>query len=317
MRRGTVRARGGRSRLARVTDAVVVGAGPAGLSAALQLVRQGLEVVVLERDRPGGQLSAANLVENYPGISPLPGAALARRIAAQARRAGVRVVREEALRIARGPPLTVVTSAGRRRARAVVVATGAEPVGVRGIDTVYGIRDARRYRGREVAIVGGGDAALDAALRLRGAGARVTVLCRGALSALPLLVRRCRRAGVRVLTGCPVLSLTRGAGRPGGSRAGGAGRGWRVETAVGSMEFDGVLSALGKVPRAGILPLPIERLRPHPLTGRTVVPGLYIIGDLAAGRHRQLAVAAGMGVAAAMDAADFIEGRRGSRGAGW
>ncbi|MGQ9583032.1 MAG: NAD(P)/FAD-dependent oxidoreductase [Thermoplasmatota archaeon] len=283
-------------------DAVVVGAGPAGLSAALQLVREGRKALVIERGRPGGQLLAAGLVENYPGVRPLAGGALARRFLRSAREAGVRVVRGEVLGLSGRGPFRVLTSGGVLRARVVVAATGAQPRGLWGLPSVYEVQDVRKYRGLRVAVIGCGDAALDSALRLRGAGARVTVFCRSGPRALPLLVERCSRAGVKVLHRSAARAVRR------------VGERLIVESDVGETEVDVALSAVGKEPRTGVLPLPIGRLRPHPLSGRTTVPGLYVVGDAASGRFRQVAVAAGMGVAAAMDAADFLRSRRSGRG---
>lgn len=300
---GYMRQSAGTGRAARgaILDAIVVGAGPAGLAAGVQLVRSGLRVVAIERGRPGGQLHSAALVENYPGISPTPGRRLAPRLAEWARTRGLRIIRGEVLGVEGRGPFTVVTRSGRRRARAVVVATGAGPRELGELQSVYELRETRRYRGRRVVIIGGGDAAFDAALRLRRVNSRVTVACRGRPSALPLLVERCLRAGVRVVSFAPLRGVSRIA------------RGLRVETGAGELFADEVLTAVGKEPMEEILPLPLSKLRPHPLTGRTRIPGLYVIGDLAAGRYRQVAVAAGMGVAAAMDAAAFL----GATADGW
>ncbi|MEM3043482.1 MAG: NAD(P)/FAD-dependent oxidoreductase [Thermoplasmata archaeon] len=294
-------ARAFRAPRSEILDAIVVGAGPAGLAAGVQLVRSGLGVIAIERGRPGGQLHSASLVENYPGISPMPGRRLALRLAGWARAAGLRILRDEVLRVSGRGPFTVETRRGMRRARVVVVAAGAGPRGPGELPSVYGLENLRRYRGRRVVIIGGGDAAFDCALRLCRVASRVSVVCRGRPSALPLLVERCRRAGVLLIQSAPLKGVSRTA------------RGFRVETAAGELSADDVLTATGKEPREEILPLPLSELRPHPLTGRTGVPGLYVVGDLSAGRYRQVAVAAGMGVAAAMDAAEFL----GAGGEGW
>lgn len=285
----------------RSVDAVVVGAGPAGLAAAVQLTRQGIDTVVFEKDRPGGQVATANLVENYLGLYRLPGAEIARLFVRHALNAGVRIRNAEVLGIRNRGRFLLRTTMGPWKARAVVLATGAVPVELAGAppSVQYDTRAMEDFKGKRTVILGGGDAAFDRALRVNRVSSSVTVICRGKPSALPLLLDRCRESSITVVTdgGEPVIS-----------RGGGV---IEVRTRKGSFCADVLVASIGKRADASGLLGTRAPLEPAFPDGHTRVPGLYVIGDLASGRHRYLSVATAMGVAAAEHATDFIRKGRG------
>ena len=108
-----------------MTDIIVVGAGPAGLTAAMYAARAGKRVLVLEGDAPGGQINFSPLVENYPGVPSVPGIKLAEDLLRQAEDLGVQVEYETVTDFrTRGPGFQVVTDGAVRECRALILAAG-------------------------------------------------------------------------------------------------------------------------------------------------------------------------------------------------
>lgn len=108
-------------------DLIIVGAGPAGLTAAIYARRAGRSVLVLERSSIGGQIASAPKVENYPGFSAISGAELAERLYTQAEDLGARIELETVTSMVPGPAHTVTTDYGTYTAAAVILATGHRP----------------------------------------------------------------------------------------------------------------------------------------------------------------------------------------------
>ena len=281
----------------RSADAIVVGAGPAGLAAAVQLTRQGIDTVVLEKDRPGGQIATANRVENYLGLFGIAGPEIARLFVRHAMNAGVRIVKADVAAVTGRGPFAIRTDRGDWRARAVVVATGAAPRELAGADGVvdYDTGDLDAFRGRSVLVLGSGDAAFDRALRIGPVASSVRIICRGKPTALPLLILRCRKASIPVVED---------AGEP---RVRMAGLRFEVGTRKGTLTADRLLASIGKTARPPGLPRPIEKLAPALPDGRTTVPGLWLVGDLVSGRERYLSTATGMGLSAAMAVGEWFK----------
>ena len=179
---------------------VIIGAGPAGLATALQLKRQGIEIILLEGDRIGGLLHNANLVENYPGFpNGLPGPKLVALFAEQAGQSGVEITMEKATKLHyESSHFHVETDLNTYLASIVVVATGTKPKTFTDVDIpenllalvlyeVYPLLDAE---GKRIAVIGAGDAAFDYALNLSDKN-EVLILNRGEdISCLPLLRER-------------------------------------------------------------------------------------------------------------------------------
>lgn len=188
--------------MSQAADLLIIGGGPAGLSAAIYGARAGLDSVVLERGIPGGQIATVDSIENYPGFPEgVSGAELGEKMRLQAERLGARFhaadVDTRDLDLASRPK-----TAGGLTARAVIVATGARPrkLGIPGEDTFGGrgvsycaTCDGAFFRGRRVAVIGGGDSAITEALYLSKLAAKVVVVHRrDTFRAAPSLVERLR-----------------------------------------------------------------------------------------------------------------------------
>ena len=157
-------------------EILIVGGGPAGLTAAIYAARAGKHVAVLERGSTGGQIISAPLVENYPGIPSVSGTELARQMTEQACTFGAEIVYTEAVGLEKTPAgFRVLCTDGVREAKAVILATGAahRQLGLPGETALTGcgvsycaVCDGTFYEGLDVAVVGGGDTALQDALFL-------------------------------------------------------------------------------------------------------------------------------------------------------
>ena len=204
----------GRSPGSRVVDLAVIGAGPAGCAAAVQAVRMGMSVALLDRTgRAGGLVRNAYCIENWPGLEvPASGPEMVRRLEASLERFGIAVRRAAVERVAAtrgGFVLTGKMGRGRARltARSVIVATGTVPRewddAPEGMRVHTEVADALAVHPKTALVVGGGEAALDYALSLAAAGAAVEVWVRGqaprAAKRLIDMVRACK--SIRIRTG--------------------------------------------------------------------------------------------------------------------
>ncbi|MBQ3470050.1 thioredoxin-disulfide reductase [Candidatus Saccharibacteria bacterium] len=168
-------------------DVIVIGAGPAGLTAALYALRAGKKVLVLERKAYGGQIINAQLVENYPGISGLSGVQLATNMYNQVKELGGEVKFEKAVGLEDGIQKKVRTDEETYTADAVIIATGAEnrklglerEVELTGKGVSYcATCDGHFYKGKDVAVIGGGNTALQDAIYLSNLANKVYLVHR-------------------------------------------------------------------------------------------------------------------------------------------
>jgi thioredoxin reductase (NADPH) len=310
----------------KVVDLVVVGAGPAGLAAAVYGSSEGLKTVVLESDAVGGQAGTSSMIRNYLGFPRgISGMRLAQRARNQAIRFGTRFFTGwpvESLVPGSGTePHRVVTGGGEVRARAVVIATGVayrrlgvDPIeGLVGLGVHYGaaVSAAPEMEDRDVFVVGGGNSAGQAALHLARYARSVTILVRR-----PDVGATMSNYLIREMQYVSRISI-----RPCAEVVDGGGDGRLEWIAVRDLntgeverhEAGGLFLLLGAEPKCDWLP-PEIRLDEHGfvLTGRDVpkdlwadglppanlatsVPGLYAAGDIRAGSMKRVAAASGEG----------------------
>lgn len=292
-------------------DAGIVGAGPAGIAAAVQLARHGVRAVVFERESTGGLLRTAWRVENFPGFpGGISGPALAAVLDEQLRASGALLVRAEVASLDREEEFLIVRTDGRGvRCRAVIVASGTRPrevtdpdIAPDAMDRVFReVDELRGVRGGHVAVIGGGDAAFDYAMSLSEKN-DVTVLVRGnSTRCLPILVTRARsrkRVTVRMLT--RITAVAKGSGgrlRLTSLSEGGDGGSVRAD-----LDADYLVLAVGREPDDGFLSEELRRDAPTLGERRE----LLFAGDVVNGIFRQASIAAGQGTHAAMKVAAML-----------
>lgn len=298
-------------------DLVIIGGGPAGLTAAIYAGRAHVRARVLAGTLPGGQPARTADVDNYPGFPDgVGGGELAGRFQSQAERFGTDVVHEAATEVDFSEfPFVIQSTGGSYQARAVIVATGATPrrLGVPGEDKFYGrgvsacaTCDGFFYQGKQVVVVGGGDAAVDEALFLTKFAETVTIIHRrDELRATHIYRERAfanpkigfvwdsvveEVLGDQTVTGVRVRNVKNG------------------DTSM--IRTDGVFIYVGMEPESdlfvGQLELDsdgyvISNRRQH-----TNIPGVFVAGDVQDPRYRQVVIAAGTGAIAAMEAERYL-----------
>jgi thioredoxin reductase (NADPH) len=283
-------------------EVAIVGAGPAGMTAAIQLKRYGIPFVLLEKERIGGLLWNANLVENYPGFpAGVSGPKLVGLIERQMERVGVEVTFDSVLRVHYNKTgFRIETLQTEYHARYVVVASGTKPIpfplAVPTAAQNLVFSDVHHLSGesnRRIVIIGGGDAAFDYALNLTKNRNSVTILNRGReVKCLRLLWERAvADPGIEYRAETPISSVDLDETPPerGGETVGRL----KVQTEAGEfLKADYLLFAIGRIPQVSFLPDEILNNR---------LDSVYFVGDVKNGRFRQAAIAAGDGLRAAME----------------
>ena len=303
-------------------DIIVVGAGPAGLTAAVYARRAGKSVLVIEKSTFGGQMTFSPKIENYPGFSEISGNELADRMVEQALGLGAEVELATVSEVRRKADGIFETVADGKvcESLSVIIAAGAEHrrLGLEGEEELIGsgisfcaVCDGAFFAGKHVAVIGGGNSAAVEASLLAETCSKVTVV-----QNLPSLT--CDAASAEALLAHPNVELICGTIVEGYLSEGGSLTGLKLkntETGEGSVLYvDGCFIAIGLKPEnspfAGVASLDRAGYIPG---GEDTVPdgapaGIYVAGDCRAKRIRQISTAAADGAVAALAACAYIDG---------
>ena len=300
-------------------DIIVVGGGPAGMTAALYALRNGKTVLVIEKNGFGGQITHSPKVENYPGTLSMSGNEFAEKMLDQILAQGAEIEFEEVTGIEDKKDVKVVTTleGGTYEAGAVVIATGVKHrmLGLEGENDLVGegisfcaVCDGDFYTGKTVCVAGGGNSALQEAVLLSEKCKEVIML-----QDLPSFTGEQRlqdtlfsRSNVRSYTGVKIVSLV---------TADGALTGVEIEKdgKKETISCDGLFVAIGLIPEND----PFKELADLNSWGyfdsdeacTTKTPGIYVAGDCRSKRIRQLTTAAADGAVAALAACNYLNER--------
>ena len=314
--------------MSRHASVVILGSGPAGYTAAIYAARAMLEPLLITGLQQGGQLTITTDVENYPGFAdPIQGPWLMGEMLKQASHVGTEVVTDliVSVDLDRRPFRLTGDSGAVYTADSLIVATGAQAkwlnlpseqafmgFGVSACATCDGFF----YRGRDVAVVGGGNTAVEEALYLSHIARSVTIVHRRSefRSERILRERLARRENVRVVWDHVVDEITGKAGKPPLPPSVSGVRLRHVATgAVTELAVDGVFVAIGHSPAVSLFEGKL-RQKPNgylwtaPDSTETSLPGVFAAGDVTDDVFRQAVTAAGMGCMAALEAEKYLAG---------
>jgi thioredoxin reductase (NADPH) len=300
-----------------IEKVVVLGAGPAGYSAALYAARAELNPLVLTGLQPGGQAALTHTIENYPGFPDgVGGSELGDLFQKQAERFGARMEYDSVTSVDFSKrPFKIKTYAKEILAEAVIIATGASPVklNIPGEDTLVGkgvsycaTCDGWFFKEKKVAVVGGGDSALEEALFLTRYATEVTIIHRrDAFRAGALLQKRMHENPKIKLMLDSVVKEIRGSGKVENLLVS------NVKTGdESSFETDGIFIFIGHTPNNDLYKGQIEMDDRNFIKVdskmQTSVPGVFASGEAADAEFKQVVISAGMGAAAAIQAGRFL-----------
>ncbi|MFH1098364.1 MAG: thioredoxin-disulfide reductase [Candidatus Uhrbacteria bacterium] len=298
-------------------DLIIIGGGPAGLTAAIYAARAQLKPLIVAGALPGGQLMLTREIENFPGFDePILGSELMARMRRQAERYGTDIINEDVTTADFSTrPFKIMTASGAHIARAVIIATGAAAkwlnvpnekkfVG-RGVHTCATC-DGYAYRGKHVAVIGGGDAAMEEALALAELDVNVTIIHRrDTFKASEIMAKRVlAHPKINVRWNAAVEEII-GTDNFAGIRV--------KDTMTGATEeltLNGIFLAIGRTPATAFLQGQIELDALGYVVARnrtqSSVDGVFVAGDAEDRHYRQAITAAADGCKAAIDAKQWL-----------
>ena len=298
-------------------DLIIIGAGPAGITAAIYAARRKVNALVISKDI-GGQAAATGQIENYTGFTVVTGAELAKKFSEHIKEFNVNIREgEEVKKVEKVKGIfKVTTGKGSYEAKALIIATGARPrkLGVPGEDKYRnkGVAycatcDAPLFAGKNVAVVGGGNAALESAIQLMNIAKKVYIInINNRLSGEAVMAEKVLAAkNVEII---PDARTTEIIGKKFVT-------GLRYEKSGKTKELavEGIFIEIGYVPASEIIPFVGKNKLKEIVVGcssRTNVPGLFAAGDVSDVPFKQIIIAAGEGCKAALAAFNYLSKKR-------
>lgn len=308
-----------------IWDVIIVGGGPAGLTAGLYLARDLYQVLIVESDVLGGMVAQTDRVDNYPAVEAgTAGMTIAKAMADQTKQAGAKVTysRIESIQALNDKSsnqqarFSLKTEDGSDLlAKTVILATGTRyrHLGVPGEEELLGkslhfcgLCDGPLYRGRDVIVVGGGNSAVETALFLTKFASKVWLLAREELTATPALQQELEgdvaKAKIKILKPTEIQELVSGDGKLKFVRV-------KVNGQLRELAADGIFVAIGTQPQIELAKsagIKCDKYGINAERNQTTIPGLFVAGDVVSGNDRQITVAVGDGTQAALRASEYL-----------
>ncbi len=306
--------------MSQLRNVVIIGSGPAGLTAALYSARANLAPLVIEGFEAGGQLMLTTLVENFPGHRDgIMGPDLMAEMLAQSEKFGAEIVRSQVTAVdVRVQPFVVRTDDAEYKTRSLIIATGASArlLGLPSERTLMGhgvstcaTCDGYFFRGLEIAVVGGGDSAMEEAVFLTRFASKVTVVHRRATLRASKIMQEKARANPKIawMLDCEVDEI-KDTGK--GEVTSMVVRNSQTN-ATAEVPVTGVFVAIGHTPNTSLFRGQLDMdANGYLIThdgAKTSVPGVFACGDVQDHIYRQAITAAGSGCMAAIDAEHYID----------
>ena len=303
-------------------DLIIIGGGPAGLSAGIYALRASMRTVLIENTTAGGQITKSDIVENYPGFININGYELSQKFLEHANAYHLELLSEEAVAMQPGLDRHTVELAGgeRLKTHSIIMATGGMPrkLNVPGEDELYGkgvsycaVCDGFFFRNKSVAVVGGGDTAAEEALYLSKLTSKVTLIHRrDALRASMILQERLKcEQNIEIIWNNVISAIE-----------GDNGQVQAIELTntlthkKSSLPTEGVFIFIGFNPNNQLVPAGIKlSTEGYVCTDdrcETNIPGIFAVGDLREKYARQIVLSAADGCTAALAAAHHVEMKR-------
>lgn len=297
---------------------IIIGSGPAGLTAAIYAARADLQPLVIAGSTWGGQLMNTTEIENFPGfIDGIMGPELMNNMVEQAKKFGAEFIYENATSIKAGEKeKTVNTYQDSYSADSIIIATGATPkkLGIKGEDKFYGhgvstcaTCDAAFFRNKVVAVVGGGDSAMEEANFLSKFASKLYLIHRrDSFRASPIMVDRVlQNPKIEIIYNALVTEVL------GDQTVSGLELVNTIDNKKSNLKVDGLFLAIGHIPVTDFLGSEIklteEGYIDSPDGVSTSIEGIFVAGDVEDQRYRQAITAAGSGCKAALDAQKWLE----------
>ena len=306
-----------------IRDVVMIGAGPSALAAAIYTTREDIDTVIYEKGVVGGMAAVTDKVDNYPGFPDgIEGMTLASQLEEQARRFGAEIAFGEVTDIQdRGDYKSVIVDGKEVKARTVLIATGSDynKIGVPGEAEMYGrgvhycaTCDGAFYRDRKLAVVGGGNSAVQEAIFLTRFSSHIDLLVRSKIRASEVLQHELDeyvkqgKITVHLATTTDEIVVEDGKVRGVKVTSNGAER---------TIDIDGVFVFVGLNPNTGFLAetaveLDEQRLVKTDAHLQTSIPGVFASGDVRSGATMQIASAVGEGASAALSIREYLDEKR-------